>query len=79
MADDAQEDRFRQHEAMLEGLARLFAAQHELNQRVTLAIERIDRTFERIDQTLAHVEITQARVETLLARMIQHQDNGRDA
>jgi paraquat-inducible protein B len=39
-----------------------------------------------IKTTLAHVEITQARVETtlagietLLARMIRHEDNGRDA
>jgi hypothetical protein len=43
-----------------------------MNQRLTLAIERIDRT-------LAHVKITQARIETLLARMIRHEDNGRDA
>ena len=43
-----------------------------MNQRLTLAIERIDRT-------LAHVKITQARIETLLARMIQHEANGRDA
>jgi len=46
--------------------------QDGLNERLTLAIERIDRT-------LAHVEITQAHIETLLARMIRHEDNGRDA
>jgi len=52
MADDAHEERFRQHEAMLQGLARIWDAQHamnqeqrELNQRLTLAIERIDQTM----------------------------------
>ena len=45
--------------------------QRDINQRLTLAIECIDRT-------LAHVEITQARMETLLAHMIQHEDNGQD-
>ena len=65
-------ERFRQHEEMLQGLARMLAAQHEFNQRITLAIERIDRT-------LAHVEITQARTETLLARMLPTAENGRDA
>ena len=45
MADDAHDERFRQHEEMLQGLARMFSAQHEMNQRVTLAIEHIDRTL----------------------------------
>jgi len=85
MADDHTEH-LRQHDEILRSLAAMLAVQHEknqsydtiiqeqrqMNQRLTLAIERIDRT-------LAHVEITQARVETLLARMIQHEDNGRDA
>jgi len=85
MADDHTEH-LRQHDEILWSLAAMLAVQHEknqsydtiiqeqrqMNQRLTLAIERIDRT-------LAHVEITQARVETLLARMIQHEDNGRDA
>ena len=65
-------ERFRQHEEMLQGLARMLAAQHEFNQRITLAIERIDRT-------LAHVEITQSRTETLLTRMLPTAENGRDA
>ena len=46
--------------------------QDAMNQRLTLAIERIDRT-------LAHVEITQARLETLLARMLRTDTNGQDA
>ena len=38
--------------------------QRDINQRLTLAIERINRT-------LAHVEITQARMETLFARVFR--------
>ena len=85
MADDHTEH-LRQHDEILRSLAAVLAVQHEknqsydtiiqeqreMNQRLTLAIERIDRT-------LAHVEITQARVETILARRIRHEDNGRDA
>ena len=85
MADDHTEH-LRQHDEILRGLAAMLATQHEknqsydtiiqeqreMNQRLTLAIERIDRT-------LAHVEITQARVETLLARIMRHEDNGQDA
>ena len=86
MADDAHAEHLRQHDEILRSLAAMLAMQHEknqsydtiiqeqreMNQRLTLAIERIDRT-------LAHVEITQARVETLLARMIRPAGNGRDA
>jgi hypothetical protein len=46
--------------------------QRELKQRLTFAVERIDRT-------LAHVEITQAPMETLLARMLPQGENGREA
>jgi len=79
MADDAHEERFRQHEEILEGLARVWAAQHEMNQEQRGLNQRLTLAIERIDQTLAHVEITQARMETLLARMIRTEDNGRDA
>jgi len=60
--------------------------QQDINQRLTLAIERIDhsieridRSIERIDRTLAHVDITQARMETLFARVFRPQENGPDA
>lgn len=78
MTDDYDE-RFRQHEAMLQGLARMFSAQHEMNQRLTLAIERIDRTLAQQTEFNADVRTTLARLETLLARMINHTENGRDA
>ena len=65
MADDAHEDRFRQHEAIMESLARMLAAQHEFNRRQVEINERL--------------EITHARIETLLARMLPTGENGRDA
>jgi hypothetical protein len=71
MADD-HEERFRQHEDILRSLTAMLVKQDTINERLTLAIERIDTT-------LAHVEITQARMETLLARMLQQGENGREA
>ena len=79
MADDAHKERFRQHEAIMEGLARLLTAQHEMNREQREINQRLTLAIERIDRTLAHVEITQARMETLLARMIRHEDNGTEA
>ncbi|HSX83364.1 MAG TPA: hypothetical protein VLQ80_33025 [Candidatus Saccharimonadia bacterium] len=77
MADE-QEDRLRQHEKMLQGLARMWSAQHEMNQRRDVLNARLTLAIERIDQTLAHVEIPQARMETLLARLLPQTENGRD-
>jgi len=78
MPDD-HEERFRQHEAIMEGLARMLAAQHAMNERQDAINERLTLAIERIDRTLAHVEITQARMETLFARVFRPQDNGQDA
>jgi len=77
MADDYAEH-FRQHDEILRSLTAMLVKQDGINERLTLAIERIDHSIERIDRTLAHVEITQARMETLLARMLRPEDNGRD-
>ena len=66
------EDRFRRHEAIMEGLARLLAAQHETNQRQDAINERLTAAIERLD-------VTQARIETLLARMLPQSENGREA
>lgn len=78
MADD-HDERVRQHEEMLRSLTAMLvrldgslATQAGINERLTLAIERID-------WTLAHVESPQARMETLLACMIRTEDNGREA
>jgi hypothetical protein len=85
MPDDYDE-RFRQHEAMLQGLARVWDAQHamnqeqrDLNQRLTLAIERIDQTLAQQAAFNADVRTTLARIEALIARMLPTGENGREA
>jgi hypothetical protein len=85
MADD-HDERLRQHQELLEGLARLWAAQHamnqeqkEINQRLTLAIESIDQTLAQQAEYNADVRTTLARLDTLIARAIQQGENGRDA
>lgn len=65
MAEDAHEERFRQHEDILRSLTAMLAAQHEMNRQQV-----------EINQD---VKTTRARIETLLARMIRHEDNGREA
>jgi len=72
VAAENHDERFQQHAEMIQGLARMFAAQHDFNQRVTLAIERIE-------QTLAEVKTMQADMKNLLARMIEQGTNGREA
>jgi hypothetical protein len=86
MADDAHEERFHQHEAIMEGVARMLEAQHGMNERqdginarLAHAIERMDRTFAQQLEFNADVKITLARIETLLARMIPTGENGREA
>ena len=76
---DDHEARWRQHEALLEGLARMFAAQHEMNQRVEGVIQEQRAFNARQVEINADVKTTLARVETLLARMIPHSDNGQEA
>jgi len=59
------EDRFRQHEEIMEGLARMLAAQHEFNrQQLEINVD---------------VKTTLARIETLIARMLPTGENGREA
>ena len=78
MPDD-HEERFRQHEQIMEGLARLLAAQHATNQRQDALNERLTTAIERIDAAIERLDVTQARIETLLARAIQQGENGREA
>jgi hypothetical protein len=78
MADD-HEERFRRHEAIMEGLARMFQAQHEMNQRVEGFMQRQDIINERLTAAIERLDVTQARIETLLARMIPPSENGREA
>ena len=64
MADDAHDERFRQHQELLEGLARLWAAQHALNQEQKEITQRLTLAIESIDQTLAQQAEYNADVRT---------------
>jgi hypothetical protein len=78
MADD-HEDRLRQYEAIMEGLARMLAAQHAMNERqeaINVELKAFNRQQVEINQD---VKTTLARIETLLARMLPTGENGRDA
>jgi hypothetical protein len=70
--DDAAEERFRQHESLMARLAVLLDAQHTTNQHQAAINERLTVAIERLDTT-------QGRIETLLARMIRQDGNGTDA
>ena len=72
MADDAHEERFRQHEDILRSLTAMLAAQHVMNERQVAINHDIQRTLDRL-------EITQARIETLLSRLLRTDTNGQDA
>lgn len=65
VADDAHEERFRQHEAIMEGLARMLEAQQEFNRQQV--------------EINADVRTTLARIETLLMRWTRPEENGREA
>jgi hypothetical protein len=69
---DNHDERFRQHEAILEGLARMLAAQHTFNERQLAFNDRVTAAIERLD-------VTQARIEALLTRMLPTSENGREA
>ena len=75
MADDYAEH-LRQHDKILRSLTAMLAAQHEMNQEQRDINQRLTLAIESIDRTLAHVEITQARIETLLVRMLRTDTNG---
>jgi phenylalanyl-tRNA synthetase beta subunit len=72
MDNDEYHDMVRRLTAMMVQQHEWNGQQAQLNERLTLAIERIDRT-------LAGLEITQARIETLIARMLPQSENGREA
>jgi hypothetical protein len=76
---DGHEDRLRQHEELLQGLARMFQAQHEMNQRVEGFIQEQREFNAQQVEINTRLEITQAHIETLLARMLPTGENGREA
>jgi hypothetical protein len=79
MADDAHEERLRQHEAIMAGLARMLEAQHEFNREQRELNREQAAINERLTVAIERLDVTQARIETLLARMIPPSENGREA
>ena len=77
--DDAHDDRLRQHEAIMAGLARMLEAQHVMNQRVEGFMQRQDTINERLTAAIERLDVTQARIEALLARMLHTGANGQEA
>ena len=61
MADD-HEERFRQHEQIMEGLARMLEAQHGMHQRVEGFMQRQDAMHERLTAAIERLDVTQARM-----------------
>ena len=79
MADDAYDERLRQHEEMIQGLARMLAAQHVMNEEQREMNHDIKAILQQQAAFNQDVTTTLARVETLLARMLRTDTNGQDA
>jgi len=78
MPDD-HDERFRQHEEILRSLTAMLAAQHEMNTRVEGFIQEQRVINQRLTVAIERLEVTQARMETLFARLFRPDTNGRDA
>jgi len=61
-----------EYDEIIRHLVRIAAHQDTINEDLRESIQQQVVISQRL-------EITQARVETTLARMIRHEDNGRDA
>jgi hypothetical protein len=79
MADDAHEERFRQHEDILRSLTvMLMRMDGYLANQASINVE--PREFNRQQVEInTDVKTTLARIETLLARMLRTDGNGREA
>ena len=78
MPDD-HDERFRQHAEILRSLTAMLAAQHEMNTRVEGFIQEQRVINQRLTVAIERLEVTQARMETLFARLFRPDTNGRDA
>jgi hypothetical protein len=80
MADESHDERLRRHQEMLEGLAKVWGRQGEINDRLDTAIEAL-QTFNRQQVEInADVKTTLARLETLMTRVFRGDaGNGQEA
>jgi hypothetical protein len=71
VTDDAQEDRLRRHEAMLEGLAKIWEAHHASHERLDAWIERQDTFNDEVKTAINRIEVHISIVTELLQRQQQ--------
>ena len=64
---------------MLRTLVRIAARQDLINDDIRTSIQEQRAINERLTVAIERLDITQARIETLLARMIPQNENGREA
>ena len=60
-------------------LVRIAARQDLINDDIRTSIQEQRAINERLTVAIERLDITQARIETLLARMIPQNENGREA
>ena len=80
------EDRLRRHEAMIEGLAKVWMRQSEMNERLDAFIEeqramnvRMDSYLVRQDRINERLTTAIEDIKTLLQRVVRGSGNGREA
>jgi hypothetical protein len=78
-------DRLERHEEMIQALARVWTRQSEINERMDMHIEQMDRYI--VEQRALNTELVSVhrdintrleRIETILARMLPGSTNGRE-
>jgi hypothetical protein len=93
MESENLEDRLRRHEAMMEGLAKVWHRQGELNEEQRQMNTCLEQSIARLDSYLARQDVlnerligaierldkTQADITLLLQRLIRSSGNGREA
>ena len=68
-----------EYDEIIRTLVRIAAQQETINEDLRASIQELKAFNARQVEINTRLEITQGRIETLLARMIRHEDNGRDA
>jgi hypothetical protein len=69
MAEDAPEDRLRRHEEMLEGLAKVWMRQSELNERMDACMTDQRVMNQRLESYVARQDVFTDRLKTVLGEL----------
>ena len=68
-----------EYEDIIRNLVRIAAHQDTINADLRESIRQQAAINERLTMAIERLDTTQARIETLLARMVERSANGRDA